>query len=285
MKRKSVKNTSTALWIMIVVMIVLIVAIVIINILLQSAEDIKDLMLDLMNSLLSAITVGLIATTFTKIVTDNFAKIKRNNQKLSEFGVEQIGSGISTSKDITELFGNRMRNEYPQEIKMMFISGNGFLKRFKKELIESVKKGNCIVKILIVDVSKSNEEYLKRMDQLCPQGDSSYRSQVEKETLPVLQSLINSLDESQKDMIKVRFYKDEYRYNFRISKYHLDQEYAFGRCWLNIQPFNKDAVDVSVALKGSWEPNNPQKNNIFDLLDNGFDSLWERYEDTEHKFK
>ena len=48
--------------------------------------------MDLLNSLLSAVTVGVIATMFTQIITNNIAKIKKNNDKLKEFGVEYIGT-------------------------------------------------------------------------------------------------------------------------------------------------------------------------------------------------
>ena len=78
--------------------------------------------------------------------------------------------------------------------------------------------------------------------------------------------------------VEIRYYKDEYRYNFRIAKYRLKDGSFNCLCWWNVQPFNKDSVDLSVGLQGSW--NSSDKNlseNIFNHLDNGFDLIWDNY--------
>lgn len=283
MKKRKRDSTGLALWILIFTMLAIISAIIFLNIRMQSLSDMKSLLLNLLNSLLSAVTVGLIATTFTKIVANNMAKVKRNNEKLNEFGVEYIGTGRSTKKDTVRLFGNKYTGEYPDEIKLLFISGNGYFSRFNKEMLQCVQNSNCIVKILLLSTSAENNEYISRMEYMCPQK-TSYSDQVNKESLPILQSVVDNLEQNKKDHIQVRFYKDEYRYNFRISKYCSDES-VYGKCWLNIQPFNRDAVDVSIGLNGSWGNDNYTDSNIFELLDIGFDQLWDKYKESTYKFK
>lgn len=49
-------------------------------------------------------------------------------------------------------------------------------------------------------------------------------------------------------------------------------------CWLNIQPFNKDAVDLSVGLTGSWSSTDKNiQENMFYQSDKGFDLIWDKY--------
>lgn len=282
MKKRKNNSTSLALWILIFVMIAIILAIVILNIQLQSISEIKGLLLNLLNSLLSAVTVGLIATTFTQIITNNMIRVKRNNEKLREFGVEYIGTGLSTKKDTIQLFGNKYTKEYPHEIKLLFISGNGYFRFFQKELLQCVQNSDCTVKILLLSTDPSNQEFIARMESICPQN-TPYSDQVEKESLPILQSVVDCLDENKKRQIQLRFYKDEYRYNFRIAKY-CSEDSVFGKCWLNIQPFNRDAVDVSIGLNGGWNNESLSSNNVFELLDVGFDQLWDKYEKTDYLF-
>lgn len=281
MKKRKLDSTVLALWILIALMLTLTITIVLLNIFLQSMSDIKKLLLDLLKSLLSAVTVGVIATMFTQIIANNLAKVKRNNDKLKKFGVTYIGTGISTKKDVIHLFGNPYTNEYPSEIKLLFISGNGFFRFFKKELLNCLQKSNCTVKILLLSTDISNQEYAQRMEKICPQKNS-YFSQVNDESIPLLKSIVDQLDDDKKKQLKLRFYKDEYRYNYRISKY-CSGDYVSGKCWLNIQPFNRDAIDVSIGLDGEWDNEISSNNNIFELLDIGFDQLWDEYKETEYK--
>lgn len=283
MKKRYFDATTLALWILIVLVIIMVVTIVTLNVFLQDESAIKSLLLDLLNALLSAVTVGVIATMFTQIITQNIAKVKRNNDKLAEFGVKYIGTGISSKKDKRQLFGNSHIKKYPAEIKLLFISGNGFFKYFQNDLLNCLQSSNCSVKVLLLSTDPSNQAYIKRMEKLCPQ-ETPYIQQVNDEAIPILQAIIDQLDEKKKKQIQLRFYKDEYRYNYRIAKYSTGES-VYGKCWLNIQPFNRDAVDVSVGLNGEWDDEASSENNIFELLDTGFDCLWNEYEDTAYKFE
>ena len=83
--------------------------------------------------------------------------------------------------------------------------------------------------------------------------------------------------------IQLRFFKDEYRYNYRIAKY-VDEENVHLKCWWNIQPFNRDAVDLSIMLHGAYVSDLPSDGNVVTCLDDGFDYIFEKYKDTQYKF-
>lgn len=274
MKKKKFEFGFIALAITI---LAIVIAIIIANILLQGIADWKKVLLDLLNDILSVAIVGVIATIFTKIISDNFFKIKRNNEKLTSFGIDYIGGGISSKKDTANLFGEKI---FPSVIKLMFITGDGFFKTFEENLKYCLDNSNCEIKILLMSVVENNAEYVKRMEYLCPQS-TPYAEQIKSKSLKIIQPL----KEKYKDRINVRYYRDEYRYNFRIAQY----DSADGRnykCWLNIQPFNKDAVSLSVGLQGGWNDNQENLDtNIFNYLNEGFDLLWNKYEDTENQFE
>lgn len=265
-----------------IIAVILIAFIIILNAFLKDTWNINDKLLDTLNSILSAFVVGIFTTIFTQIITHNIFAIKKTNDKLKEFGVEFIGKGTSTSKDTRCLLGNSITNKYPSEVKLLFISGNGYFKLYNKEIFNCLKNSDCIIKILLLSTNPSNKEYIERMEKLCYQK-TPYIEQVNSQSIPLLQSIVDKLEKGKKHQLKLRFYKDEYRYNYRIAKY-CNNDDVFGRCWLNIQPFNRDAVDLSVGLNGSWDSERSSDNNIYELLDKGFDYLWDEYESTEYKF-
>lgn len=262
--------------------LVLVVTLVLVSIFLQSEEDINKLKFDLLEDLLSAATVGVVATLFTEIITNKILAVKRNNDKLKEFGVKYIGTGISSPADIRGLFGNPLLKKYPSEIKLMFISGNGFFLHFQKDLLKCLQNSNCTVKVLLLSTDPSNLDYARRMERICHQ-ERTYFHQVDREAICLLQSVVDQLEERKKGQIQLRFYKDEYRYNFRIAKYCNGDEVS-GKCWLNIQPLNRDAAELSIGLNGEWDDESSLKSNVFALLDDSFDQLWEDYAHTEHTF-
>lgn len=246
------------------------------NILLQNLSDWKKILTDLLNDILSVAIVGVIATIFTKIISDNFFKIKKNNDKLLSFGVEKIGEGKSTVEDTINLFGNEKLKKYPSVIKLMFITGNGFFKTFIKDIAECLQNSDCSIKILLMSVNDDNKDYIDRCEFLCPQT-TPYSKQLTDETLVILNPLINKFP----GRIEIRYFKDEYRYNFRIAQYRIKDGSQDNMCWLNIQPFNKDAIDLSIGLTGSWNSSMKHiEENIFYQLDKGFDLIWDKYKPT-----
>lgn len=270
---KKNKKLDLSFIILTIIILVLVVLIIIANVFLQNVSDWKKILTDLLNDILSVAIVGVVATIFTKVISDNFFKIKKNNDKLLSFGVDRIGEGKSSVEDTLNLFGNGKINKYPSEIKLMFITGNGFFKTFKKDLIECLQNSDCSIKILLMSIDDDNKDYIDRCEFLCPQKPS-YSEQLRNETLFILIPLIKQYP----DRIEIRYFKDEYRYNFRIAQYRIKDGSTDNICWLNIQPFNKDAIDLSVGLTGSW--NDYSKNiedNIFYQLDKGFDLIWDKY--------
>ncbi len=270
MKRR--KGFGISFYIFAAILIVLVILIILANIFLQENADWKSILTDLLNDILSVAIVGVIATLFTKIISDNFFKIKRNNDKLLSFGVDKIGEGKSTAEDIINLFGDAKTNKYPSEIKLMFITGDGFFKTFKNDIVECLQNSECNIKILLMSIYDNND-YIKRCEEICPQ-EVPYLKQTTETTLPIL----NAISKRFPNRIEIRYYKDEYRYNFRIAKYRIKDGTFDNMCWLNIQPFNKDAVDLSVGLTGSWSSTDKNiQENMFYQLDKGFDLIWDKY--------
>lgn len=258
----------------IIILVAFVVGIIIANIILQEPEDWKIIMSGLLNDLLSVSVVGVVATVFSKIISDNFFKIKKNNDKLMSFGVNKIGGGKSSTEDIINLFGNKKKDNYPEVIKLLFITGNGFFATFEKDISECLKNSNCIIKILLMSTEDDNKAYIERCEAMCPQN-KPYANQLKDETLVIL----NRLNQKFPNRIEVRYFKDEYRYNFRIVQYRKKDGSYNNICWLNIQPFNKDAVDLSVGLTGSWDDSTKNlEENIFYQLDKGFDFIWNKYD-------
>lgn len=280
MKKRFKSSSSITLFVMIIVMVIIIVGIIIFNLAFQTKSDWKTIGADLIASLLSAITVSLIIGTFTKIISDNILKIEKNDRWLKSFGVDKIGGGRSTHKDTIELFGNPYKNHFPKEVKLLFITGNGFLNHFKNEITTYLKNPNTTLKLLLVDISDDNIDYVKRMEAICPQK-TSYKDQILNESLPALREIIT--ETGAKDRIKLRFFKDEYRYNYRVAKY-VDDENVEIKCWWNVQPFNKDAVDLSIMLHGVCASDTPPDTNVVNYLDKGFDFIFDKYKNTEYKF-
>lgn len=269
---------SLDIWVMLLVMLTIVCAIIALNVFMQEPDDWRKLAFDLMNALLSAIVVGLIISTFTKVIAERLLSVKKNDRKLAGFGVREIGTGESSNKDRLDMFGNPLLGKYPKEIKLFFITGNGFINRFRADIIKAVVEGNCRIKILIAS-KDDNGDFLMRMEALCPQK-TSYEEQIEKETLPAIDHIREELKDK-KDRISVRFYKDEFRYCFRIAKFYDMDLGSRSNYWVNVQPPNLDAVEMSVVLKGE-ATDQSSENSLFAQVENSFDTLWDRYRDTEY---
>lgn len=282
-RRAKNQNRFDLTTVLIIVLIMVVVAFLffIVAFFCSKNGDVEKLSYDLMSSFVTAVTVGLFTSISTNVIIKGFARVNRNNKKLADFGVKYIGGGKSTRIDDTKLFGSKILNSHPNEIKLLFISGNGFFERYQKHILSCISESDCYVKILLISTDHSNADYLKRMEDVCPQ-EPSYYKQVNEQSIPILKSIVDGLDDDKKDRLQLRFYKDEYRYNYRIAKYYYDDNIV-GKCWLNVQPFNKDAIDLSVRLDGEWDDNSSNKN-VFSELDRGFDLLWDKYESTEYKF-
>lgn len=138
MKRR--KRFEISFTVFAAILLIVIILIVLANVLLQEEGDWKKILTDLLNDILSVAVVGVIATFFTKIISDNFFKVKRNNNKLLSFGVERVGEGKSTANDIIDLFGDKKADNYPSEIKLMFITGNKFFDEYQEDIEECLSK-------------------------------------------------------------------------------------------------------------------------------------------------
>ena len=285
MKQKRRINLFSDLWALLGIMLIIVAILIALNIYFQEPETWKNLLFDLMNSLLSALIVGLVIGTFTKVIADRLVSVQKNEMKLSAFGIQEISTGISTEKDCVELFGNSVTRKYPKEIKLLFITGNGFMKEFEHKVYKAIAEGDCIVRILLASTQSENIEYLESMEYMCPQK-ISYKEQIEEQTKQVIDRIRQRLKDKglteRINNISIRFYRSEYCYNYRISKYVDAHGDVTNMCWLNVQTPTKDAGELSVVLKGATDVDTDRCSNMFFRLDEGFDKLWDKYEATEY---
>ena len=141
------KNSNLLLFVMFFVMILFIVLIVVLNVLFQERTDWINLLFGLMGDLLSAIVIGLFLGLVTKIITNRLFSVELNMKKLRDFGIHGIGTGKSNDSDIRKMFGSNIpKKRYPYEIKLLFLTGNIFLKEFKKQIIKCLDSGEAINK-------------------------------------------------------------------------------------------------------------------------------------------
>lgn len=278
------RNPNFLLWFMFIAMLVVIAAIVVFNLLFLKHDDWRKLLLDLMSDLLSAIVIGLFLGLVTKIMTDRLFSIQINMKRMRDFGIEQIGTGLSTEADCRHMFGHeRPLKRYPHELKLLFLTGNKFLAHFKEQLIKALDEG-CVISLLIASPEQENAEYLERCSFRYNHGDVDYIKEIKTDSLKTVSEIKQATKNPQN--FKVRFYIDEYQNNVRIAKYYSSDNKVLSYYWINVQPLIKPAIDLSIALKGSIEcyfdkENVDNKNNLCAVSEQGFDLLWSKYKDTE----
>lgn len=207
-------------------------------------------------------------------------------KKMRENGINRIGNGKSDDIDELRMFGSDklLIPDHPQKIKLLFLTGNFFLREFSKKIIMCLDSGSEI-DILLAD--PDNTDYLEHCALRFNDGKVDFAKELKADSLETIKEIKNSTKNP--DNLKVRFYWDEYQNNIRISKYEKIYYY-----WINVQPISKAAKDLSIALQGTIDPNdlkgtNPKKevptedNNVCLASESGFDKLWKMYEHTEYK--
>lgn len=264
-------------------MIALLAVIVVLNFEFRNYDDWSELLFNLMDELLSAIIIGLFIGLITKIMTNKLFSVEINMKKMREKGIYSIGDGKSRKDDIKKMFGTHVPKKcYPDEIKLLFLTGCVFLRDFKDKIIECLNNDTKIY-LLIASPEKENEEYLKRCSARFSNGVVDYVNEVIEDSLKTINEI--KKETNNPENFVVRFYRDEYQNNVRVSKYSMNDKYI-DYYWINVQPISKVAIDLSIALKGHIEygsnKEEPTKDdNICLASENGFDTLWETYANTE----
>lgn len=285
MKKKK-SPSSLSLFILFAIMITIIILIVVLNFVFQDSNNWRTLLFDLMGDLLSAIVIGLFVGLITKAITEKLFSVQINMKKMRDLGIDGVGTGISTREDIEKMFGTtRLKKKYPCIMKIMFVTGNVFLKTFQQNIIESMDEG-CEVQFLIASPDENNSEYLERISYRYNDGQIDYQKEILEDALKTVKKIRERSKNPQN--LKVRFYRDEYQNNIRISKYLIEGDHFVSYYWLNVQPLNKAAVDLSIALKGTYDnevkDSTEEKNNLCLASERGFDLLWRKYEGTEQDY-
>lgn len=282
------KRSNILLFMMFFLMILLIGIIIALNILFQERDDWVNLLFGLMGDLLSAIVIGLFLGLITKIITNRLFSVELNMKKLRDFGIQGIGTGKSNATDIRRMFGTNLpRKRYPCEIKLLFLTGNVFLRVFQKQIVKCLDEGSKIC-LLIASPEPENVEYLKRCSFRYSGGKVDYVDEINFDSLKTVREIKSATKNP--DNFKIRFYLDEYQNNVRISRYCFDNEKEKTYYWINVQPLSKPAVDLSIALKGivetdySLDESREGDKDICQVSESGFNKLWETYENTEYIF-
>lgn len=267
-------------------MIALLAIIVLLNFKFRSYDEWSELLFNLMDELLSAIIIGLFIGLITKIMTNKLFSVEINMKKMREKGVNSIGDGKSRKDDIKKMFGTHLPKKcYPYEIKLLFLTGCVFLRDFKDEIITCLNN-NAKIELLIASPEKENEEYLKRCSARFSNGMVDYVKEIIEDSLKTIDEI--KKETNNPENFVVRFYRDEYQNNVRVSKYLINEKYL-DYYWINVQPISKVAIDLSIALKGHIEygqkKEDPTKDdNICLASENGFDTLWKTYASSEGIF-
>lgn len=260
-----------------VVILILIILVLLCHFNLEK-ENYISILTSVTKDYISAVLISFIVGAFFKMITEKFFIVKKNDKLLRKFGVLEVGTGVSTRKDVHSIFGYEILNIYPQEIHLLYITGNVYLSVFRKELTKCLKHG-CVVKLLLVSTDEKNIDFVHRLEEIYERNNGKFGKQIDD-----VKALISELKTEYTNQIRIRFYQDEYFYNFRSAKYYDSKtDTVFYKSNINIQPFNKPAADCSIGLSGTYKSSDKDlDNNIFYLNDKAFDKLWDKYEETEY---
>ena len=268
------------------VMLICVGTVVTLNIIFQTPTSWFDLLIRLMGDLLSAIIIGSFLGLITKIITNRLFSVEMNMKKLRDFGIQGIGTGKASPTDIKRMFGiKRMRKNCPDEMKLLFLTGNVFLKEFKDKIIKCLDEG-CKINLLIASPEPENKEYLERCAFKYNNGKIDYAKEIYDDSLKSVMEIKNATKNPEN--FKVRFYRDEYQNNVRISRYYIGENKERTYYWINVQPLSKTALDLSIALRGkieidySSDETKDENTDICQVSEEGFDKLWHKYENTEN---
>lgn len=278
-------------WLMLALVVVVLIPIIVLDTLYLDDENWINILTSITKDSVTAVLITFIVGNFFKMITDKFFLIKKNDKLLKKFGVHEIGGGISTLKDKHDIFGCGISKSCPAEIHILSITGDCFLEEFQSDIEACLKQG-CNVKILLVSTKDANREYIKNLENIYG-GKENFAQLVDKS-----KEIVSGLKKRFNEKISLRFYDNEYFYNYRSATYVKTKEkrgceynLVYYKSIINIQPFNRNAKDCSISLSGtysdretSYEKSSGKENqdsNIFYNNEKAFEKLWEKYEETE----
>ena len=253
-----------------------------------SSEFLTALKYDLTKSFLSALITTVLIGTMTKYISDDLISVQKNNKKLKEYGITEIGTGKMSYHDEIEMFGSRISKKYPRSLDFMFLTGNSFLSQYKTKIKNAVANG-CQVRLLIVRpvINGQPNGYLARYSRITDTDKYALAREVYTETLPIMNEIeeyARKTNTGKCGTIEIRTYIDEFRLNQRFSTYVNKGKYEI-KCWLNVQSTIKTAIKLSLLLRGAVSPddlNNHSTEEKSLMLASylSFEKLWELYPDS-----
>ncbi len=253
----------------------------------SSKSNFADIRHEIIKSILSSLIITVLIGAFTESITSDIIGIQKDNKKLREYGIYGIGTGTFSHADERCMFGKK--DKYPQELRLMFLSGNKFLDDYKEKLVEVVANG-CNVKVLLVRprVDGRKNEYVKRYAEICPSEGLGLDYEVCCDSMPIIQSVLEKakkINPQGHGEIELRTYVDEFRNNQRYARYE-EEEGERIYSWLNVQSTHKTALSLSLLLRGEITPEelrdpDLEKTNLMYASYKSFEKLWNLYPDTQ----
>lgn len=210
---------------------------------------------------------------------------------LEEKGITGVNkNGVLTSEEINDLFNNA------EIIKLMFVTGNNFLTKYKSAIEKAIKKGK---KIRILLANENSGLINDISEELRFISNSDQNINVQKQEIIKIKNMVSSLESCEN--IEIRQYNSEYRCPIYIG-YYSDGKI---KVWYNsilpvVEPkkmimfkgenlnINRssyyDNIDIEKLNDFIFlgERNDDKSNIVFDL-EAHFDYLWNKYDLKEEK--
>lgn len=210
---------------------------------------------------------------------------------LEEKGITGVNkNGVLTSEEINDLFNNA------EIIKLMFVTGNSFLTKYKTTIEKAIKKGK---KIRILLANENSDLINDISEELRFISNSDQNINVQKQEIIKIKNMVSSLGLC--GNIEIRQYNSEYRCPIYIG-YYSDGKI---KVWYNsilpvVEPkkmimfkgenlsINRssyyDNIDIEKLNDFIFlgERNDDKSNIVFDL-EAHFDYLWNKYDSMEEK--
>lgn len=231
--------------------------------------------------------LGFVLSFASRLLAEDILAISRDNKRLRKIGIRSITNTRLEKEEIRLMFGDD-RSGYPLELKFIFVSGINFVEEFKPFMLRAIEHGTDI-KIMIGDpYSKEGRAFLEHNQEFRGKRNKNNMTDVEE-----CDSVTKKLRDMQKEItdraltgsLRLRYYTDQYRYNYRIAIFEDKNKKRETRMWSNFQPQTKIAMELSLAIYGthneadfdetSLVKTDEEKRSLVLETDSSFDKLWE----------
>lgn len=233
----------------------------------------------LMSSILSEIIVSVISSVFTAAITGFVAWliIKGNYRKIN-FANKMKDFGFLQTVSVAEVSSSEKRQIYlnSDEIKFIYVSGNGYFKNNISNLRKALAKGTEI-KVLL---ARPNNQFLTDIETIEKNnGIRSMETFINSEVYDIHMLIENINKDFPNNPIQVRYFSSEYRLPLMITKKKINEESMLTKGWLTVTlpPYKstKHFVLRGKYIDNEEEPNSNNEINFIYMMDQHFDAIWD----------